>query len=156
MKKVLCRTLWIACISLAFASTSFAEDKATKEECIAKVKEAAALVKSAGVEAALAKIQDPKGQFVWKDSYVFCIDMETGLTKAHPVKPKMVGQQLKGIKDVNGKFFFVEFINVAKEKGEGWVDYMWPKPGEKVPTPKSTYVMKVDGETLVMGAGISE
>lgn len=156
MKRVTGRALWIVLICLAFAATSFAEEKATKEECIAKCKEAAAMVKSAGIDATFAKINDPKGPFVWKDSYVFCLEMESGVIKAHPIKPKLIGQMMKGLKDINGKLFFVEFINVAKEKGEGWVDYMWPKPGEKEPTPKSTYLMKVDGTTLIMGAGINK
>jgi len=150
------KALWITIICLSFTVTSFAEEKATKEECIAKVKEAAAMAKTSEAEATLAKINDPKGQFVWKDSYVFCLDMESGKVLAHPIKPKLIGQMMEGIKDVKGKLFFAEFINVAKEKGEGWVDYMWPKPGEKEPTPKSTYVMKVEGTTLVMAAGVNE
>ena len=47
-----------------------------------------------------------------------------------------------------------EFINVAKGKGAGWVDYMWPKPGEKKPSLKTTYVYKVPGESVIMAAGI--
>ncbi|MBF0377294.1 MAG: cache domain-containing protein [Desulfamplus sp.] len=154
--RVTVKALWLTIICLSFTIISFAEEKATKEECIAKVKEAAAMAKASGADATFAKINDPKGQFVWKDSYVFCIDVESGKILAHPIKPKLVGQMMKGLKDVNGKLFFVEFINVAKEKGEGWVDYMWPKPGEKEPTPKSTYVMKVEGTNLIMGAGVNE
>ncbi|MBF0229562.1 MAG: cache domain-containing protein [Desulfamplus sp.] len=150
------KALWITIICLSFTVTSFAEEKATKDECIAKVKEAVEMAKALGAEATFAKLNDPKGQFVWKDSYVFCIDIESGKTLAHPIKPKLVGQMMKGLKDVKGKLFFVEFINVSKEKGEGWVDYMWPKPGEKEPTPKSTYVMKVEGTTLMMAAGVNE
>lgn len=156
MKGMISRVCWVLFISLALATTSFGEEKATKDECVAKAKEAAAMVKELGVDGAIIKINDPKGPFVWKDSYLYCIDMEFGLVKAHPIKPKLVGQMLKGLKDVNGKLFFVELINVAKEKGEGWVSYMWPKPGSKEPTPKSTYAMKVDGTNLIMCAGVNE
>ena len=86
-----------------------------------------------GIEAALQKIGDPNGPFVWKDTYVFCISADNGYVTAHPIKPKLVGKDLTGIKDINGKMFFLEFLNIAREKGEGWVSYMWPKPEEKEP-----------------------
>ncbi|MGA2936010.1 MAG: cache domain-containing protein [Syntrophobacteraceae bacterium] len=43
-----------------------------------------------------------------------------------------------------------------QKKGSGWVDYMWPKPGEKTPSLKVSYVklVKVDGEDLVLGCGV--
>ena len=143
-------------LSLWLATAVCASDRATKEECVTKAKAAAALVKEQGPEAALAKINDGTSEFTWKDTYVFVLDAETATVLAHPVTPKLIGKQLTGIKDSNGKMFFVEFINVAKEKGEGWVDYTWPKPGETTPSPKTTYVYKVQGTNLVMAAGVYE
>ncbi|MGA2940376.1 MAG: cache domain-containing protein [Syntrophobacteraceae bacterium] len=130
-----------------------AEEKATKEECTAKCKEAAALIKDIGLEAALAKIQDANGPFVWKDSYVFVIDFD-GKVLAHPVTPNLVGKVMSGLKDVNGKMFVNEYIAVANTPGEGWVDYMWPKPNEKTPSPKTTYVCRVPGLPIMTLAGI--
>jgi signal transduction histidine kinase len=49
-----------------------------------------------------------------------------------------------------------EFIETAKTKGSGWVDYMWPKPGEKNPSKKLSYVKRTkmpDGEMVIVGAG---
>ena len=37
---------------------------------------------------------------------------------------------------------------VADTSGSGWVDYMWPKPGESVSTQKSTYVSRARLERL--------
>jgi signal transduction histidine kinase len=82
------------------------------------------------------------------------LDSETARVLAHPAVPKLVGKEQSGLKDSNGKMFFLEFLNVAKEKGEGWVDYTWPKPGEKTPSPKTTYVYKVPGMNVVIGAGV--
>ena len=48
------------------------EEKATKEECVAKCKQALKLIKEVGLEKALEKMNDLKGPFMWKDSYVFC------------------------------------------------------------------------------------
>ena len=75
---------------------------------------------------------------------------------AHPIKPGLIGKNLMAAKDLNGKTFFAEFVNKAKNEGEGWVSYMWPKPGEKKPSPKVTYVEKVPGENVAMLAGIYE
>jgi signal transduction histidine kinase len=133
---------------------ALAEEKATKEECVARVKEAATMVKEIGVEATLAKINDPNGPFQWKDSYVFCHDLE-GVMLAHP-NPKLIGKNLLGLKDASGKMHVAEYMSVAKTSGEGWVTYAWPKPGEKVGSPKVAFVYRVPGENLVLLAGIYE
>jgi len=113
------------------------------------------MVKAKGLDAALAEISNPKGPFVWKDSYVFAIDSKTGTVLAHPYKPGLVGKNLLGVKDVHGVMFFAEFVKVSNSSaGEGWVDYMWPKPGEKKPSPKETYVLKVPGQNVSVAAGI--
>lgn len=147
------QTAFVLLSMLCFAGLAIAQEKATKEECMAKCKEASKLVKKIGLEAAAEKISDKNGAFVWKDTYVFCIDLDTAKTIAH-INPKLLDKPLIGLKDVNGKMFFLEFITVAKEKGDGWVDYMWPKPGEKTPSLKSTYVYRVPGENVLVAAGI--
>ncbi len=136
------------------AAVVSAAEVATKDECVSKLKAVAALAKEQGPEAAIAKVNDPKSEFTWKDTYVFLLDAETGVTVAHPANPKLIGKKMTGLKDSNGKMFFVEFLNVANEKGEGWVDYLWPKPGATDPSPKSTYVLKIPGCNLIAGAGV--
>lgn len=137
-----------------FTGLSVAMEKATKEEVVQKCKQAAELYKTQGKDAAIKAVGDKQGQFVWKDTYVFAIDIDKKTVIAHPIKPVLVGKNLIGIKDINGKMFFAEFIKVAKTKGQGWVDYMWPKPGEKKPSPKITYVYRVPGTSVAMLAGI--
>ena len=58
----------------------------------------------------------------------------------HPIKPELDGKDLSQFKDKNGKPIFVEFSNVVKAKGSGFVDYVWPKPGFKEEVPKISYV----------------
>lgn len=60
------------------------------------------------------------------------------------------------MKDISGKMFFIEMTNIGKDKGEGWVNYMWPKTGEKKPSPKISYVYKVKDQPYIMCAGIYE
>ena len=121
---------------------------------MAKCKEAVAMIKQVGLEAGLAKIQDSKGPFVWKDSYVYVQSME-GRILAHPFVPALIGKDSLGMKDSNGKMFVNEEIEVAKS-GEGWIQYMWPKPGEKTSSSKICYVLRVPGEDAMVCAGIYE
>jgi len=48
----------------------WAEGSATKDECVIKCHEAAAMINSKGMDAAIKAISDPKGPFVWKDIFV--------------------------------------------------------------------------------------
>ncbi|MFH1137706.1 MAG: cache domain-containing protein [Pseudomonadota bacterium] len=155
MKRNVCVLLSLAAVFL-LVNLAAAQEKATKEECVAKSKEAAQMVLDKGVEEAFKAINDKSGPFVWKDSYVFCIDMEKKANVAHPINPNLIGKNMMAAKDKNGKMFFAEFINVATAQGEGWVSYMWPKPDEKTPSPKITYVYRVPGHNLLMAAGIYE
>jgi len=62
-----------------------------------------------------------------------------GITLMHSADPELETKNIIELKDANGKAFIREFAATAK-KGSGWVDYMWPKPGEKSPSKKVSYV----------------
>ncbi|MFH1137703.1 MAG: cache domain-containing protein [Pseudomonadota bacterium] len=143
----------ICCLSFTL---SFAQEKASKEECVAKAKEAAQYFLDHGLEETIKTINDLKGPFVWKDSYVFFVDMDKKANIANPVNTVLIGKNMMGLKDANGKTFAAEFIEVANTAGEGWVTYMWPKPGEKTASSKVTYVYKIPGHNLLMASGIYE
>jgi len=128
--------------------------QATKRECVAKCRQAAMMVTEKGLEAALAEINDPHGPFVWKDSYVFCYDYAQDIMAAHPIAPKLVGQCLSELKDINSKFFVAEYVHLAKTRKQGWTNYMWPKPGETTPSLKINFVYQVPQKEILMGAGI--
>jgi methyl-accepting chemotaxis protein len=72
----------------------------------------------------------------------------------HPIKPSLNGKDLSDFKDPNGKHLFNEFVKVCREKGEGFVDYMWPKPGYDKPVPKLSYVKLFKPWNWVVGTGI--
>ncbi len=140
--------------ALCLAATALAES-ATKDECVAKCKEAAKMVTDKGLDAAIAAINKKDGPFVWKDSYVFLMDLD-GKMLAHPKSPALVGTNVLEKKDMGdpGKFLFKEFVQVAKGKGEGWSEYTWANPGDPKPRPKITYIYRVPGKDLFVGAGI--
>ncbi len=72
----------------------------------------------------------------------------------HPIKPELNGKDLSENKDANGKLHFVEMAKVCKEKGKGFVQYVWPKPGGTAPVPKLSYVEFYQPWGWVVGTGI--
>ena len=72
----------------------------------------------------------------------------------HPYKPQLNGKDISENKDPNGKKLFVEFVNVCREKGQGFVDYYWPKYGADKPQPKLSFVKSFKPWNWVVGTGI--
>lgn len=105
------------------------------------VEDAAALIEKKGKDA-FADFHNAQGRFLVKDAYIFVID-PNGVELANPAFPNLEGKNVLNIKDSNNKLFVKDFFKVAENKGEGWVNYMWPKPGDSTPTQKSTFVKKV-------------
>ena len=148
---------FIVAFSLAvglLAVNAWAEESATKDECVIKCHEAAALINSKGLEAAIEEISNSKGSFVWKDSYVFLMNLD-GKMLAHPFQPELTQQDhVLLITDPTDKALFVHFVNLARKVGQGWVEYMWPKPGKNTPSKKLTYIYRVPGQDVFVGAGV--
>jgi cytochrome c len=150
MKKLL-STLLLGLSALLFSHGALAADKGTADEASALTKKAIAYLKANGKEKAFAEFNNPNGQFKDRDLYVFVFDFN-GKTLAHGTNPKLLDKNLLDLKDADGKMFVKEFVDVAKSKGKGWVDYKWPHPATKVIEAKSTYVEKVDD--MLVGCGI--
>jgi methyl-accepting chemotaxis protein len=72
----------------------------------------------------------------------------------HPYKPELNGKDLSESKDPNGKRLFVEFVKVCLEKGEGFVDYYWPKYGADKPQPKLSFVKLFKEWGWIVGTGM--
>ncbi|CAA0296036.1 methyl-accepting chemotaxis protein [Alteromonas mediterranea] len=84
----------------------------------------------------------------------FWIQDETPSMVMHPMKPALDGKDLRTFKDGNGKAFFIEMAQKVKAKGEGFVDYVWPLPGEEAPTDKISYVKAFKPWGWTVGSGI--
>jgi methyl-accepting chemotaxis protein len=72
----------------------------------------------------------------------------------HATKPELEGRDLSNEKDPNGKYIFREFARATKEKGEGFVDYMWPRAGNTKPVPKISFVKLHREWNWIIGTGI--
>ena len=152
MKKIF--VMLLVAMVLFFSINAWADELATKEECVVKCHEAAAMINSQGLDAAIAAISDQKGPFIWKDSYVFLMNLD-GKMMAHPFQPELTQKDhVLLMTDPTDKALFVHFVNLARNVGHGWVEYMWPKPGKSTPSKKLTYIYRVPNQELFVGAGV--
>ena len=59
----------------------------------------------------------------------------------HPYRKDLNGTDLTDFKDVRGTRLFVEFVKVAREKNEGFVEYYWQwKDNPDRVVPKQSFV----------------
>lgn len=72
----------------------------------------------------------------------------------HPIKPDLDGKDVTELKDPTGKRLFVEFADVVRKQGAGFVSYLWPKPGFAEPVHKISYVKGFAPWGWVIGSGI--
>jgi len=129
------------------------KDPLTTELIMKKVDEAVALLGKKG-EAAFPEFQGKDTKFIFAGTYIWIHD-QNGVMRMHPIKYKLNGKNLINLADSTGKLFFAVMNEVCEDQGSGWVDYMWPKPGEKKPSPKISYVkqVKFGDDIFVAGSG---
>jgi len=120
----------------------------------ALVNKAPALVQSQGEAAAYASFRTPDSEWWSGNTYLFAYDSDLNVL-LNPAFPKREGTNVHGQTDANGKPMHDEFMKVVRTNGSGWVDYVFPKPGESKPSRKWTYVKRVvlDGKPGLIGAG---
>ncbi|WP_318013711.1 methyl-accepting chemotaxis protein [Roseateles oligotrophus] len=101
----------------------------------------------AAAAAEIGKIRYSGSEYIWIN------DMGPRMVM-HPIKPELDGKDLTGNKDPKGKALFVEFVQVVKASGSGYVDYLWAKPGSTDPVPKRSFVMGFSPWGWVLGSGV--
>ena len=143
-------------VELCLAGNVFAQS-ATKDECVAKCKEAAQLVTDKGIDAAIAEINKKDGPFVWKDSYVFMMDLE-GKMLAHPIRPDLIGKNLLETPDKgpDKKLFFKEFVGAGEVEGRGLGRLRVAQARRGSASKKLSYIYRVPGKDVFVGAGVYE
>ncbi len=104
-------------------------------------------------DAQAAAIALIKGMRYQEKEYFWINDMHPRMVM-HAVRPELDGKDLSDTKDPTGKKLFVDFVDVVKKDKAGFVDYMWPKPGEKEPILKISYVKGFSPWGWIIGTGI--
>jgi cytochrome c len=89
------------------------------------------------------------------DVYLFVVDLR-GIVLFNAAHPNREGHDLLHERDADGKQFHHDFIDAVTRFGSGWVDYMFPKPGQSAPSVKWSYVCatRVAGVEALVGAGV--
>jgi len=146
------KILVVLAVAPFVAAVAVGQDKATAREVVAKVRQAASTLSKKGD---LASFNQKQGPWVWKDTYIFVVDCDKKVIAAHPIKPELVGQDYASLKDTKGKNFFPEgWCDAAKQPSGIWIEYWWPRPGEKEGSRKLTYGLSAKGTPYAVGAGI--
>lgn len=127
---------------------AYAADHATPDEAKAMALKAADFLKQNGPEKAFAAFDAPGGAFHDRDLYVF-VQNDNGVVEAHGTNPALIGKNLLGIKDVDGKSFVKDMVAI---KDTGWVDYKWQDPTTKLVEPKTSYMIRVGNYIVGVGA----
>jgi hypothetical protein len=146
----------LAAESEAYAKSTSKETPTMPDAIVAKVNEASALLSAEG-QAAFPKFKGKGSPFLFEGTYIWIHALKDGTMLMHPIKYKMEGKNFIGLKDKDGKRFFVTMNNLAGEKGQAWVEYMWPVPGTNEVVRKVSFVKKCtlpDGTDVVIGSGI--
>jgi cytochrome c len=143
------RFLAMLLIGLFGAGLAFAG--ASKDEAKSMVEEGVAFLNANGKEKALTEINNPKGKFVKGELYIFVYDFNANVL-AQPMNPKLVGKCLLEVPDSEGKLFRKEIVEMAKVKGEGWVDYKYKNPANNKTESKTTYFKKAGD--VILGCGV--
>ena len=142
----------LACALLATAtlgSAQAAEGGATANDATAMVKKGVDYIKANGKDKAYAEITNRSGRFRLHDLYLVVYGMD-GTVYAHGANEKMVGKNLIDLKDVDGKAFVRERVELARIKPTFWQDYKFTNPESRKIEPKSMYCERLD-ETIVCG-----
>jgi signal transduction histidine kinase len=123
---------------------------------VAFVEDAADLIRAKG-EWAFRDFAKKDSKWLKGNRYLFAYDLH-GTCLFHPVTPELIGRNIIGMRDLNGKPVIRQIVELASDPKHpyGWVHYLWMEPGEIYPEYKSSYIMRVafkGGKVLVIGSG---
>ena len=120
----------------------------TRDQAVAMVKRVEAMFKKDGPAATFKAVTAKT--FNDRDLYPFVYTLDGTDCVAHGANPALVGKNLIGLKDQDGKFLIRELSATAR-KGGGWVDYQWPNPITKMIDAKSSYVERMGNYFVGVG-----
>jgi len=123
----------------------------TTDEAYQIVEKVLESMRTNGKTATYAEINNKLGRYSDRDLYAVVYDVN-GRNVAHGAFPAMVGKDLIDAKDGAGKLYVRERLEIIKNHGKGWQDYMFTNPVTKQMEPKSMYLEKFDDVIIGCGA----
>ena len=120
---------------------------------VEQVNDAVELIQQEGEEA-FYTLRDRTSGFRFYDAYIFVLDPQ-GVMLVNVGFPDLEGTNVAPLKDRNGDFFVQQMLEIEPDDS-GWVDYLWPKPGDSAVSKKSSYLRRITvGEReYLVGAGV--
>lgn len=118
-----------------------------------RVNLACTLLQNRGKTEAFKEFMESSSSFVFLSTYIFVLD-EQGHTLVDPAFPTMAGRDLSQFRDAVGMPAIQELLRKLADHEDAWVQYLWPKPGNQLPSRKLIYARKVvlEGQTLIIGS----
>jgi signal transduction histidine kinase len=121
------------------------------EEAVRMVREGCAFHHAYGRDALIAEVNRlADGRFIDRDLYLMVVGADDSVFLAHGNNPRTLGSGPQS-KDVDGKPFVREMTEVARRRGEGWVDYKWAHPVTNEVLTKSTFVQRAGDVVVACG-----
>jgi signal transduction histidine kinase len=142
--------VWLVMCTAPLAAVA-QEKKATAAEAIAMVKKAVATIRKDGGPKAYPEINDRKGPFVVRDLYIAVYGLD-GVVRAHGGNANMIGRNLIELKDIDGKAFVRERVELARTQNSFWHEYQFTHPETKKIEPKRMYCERL--QDMVVCGGI--
>lgn len=85
----------------------------------------------------------------------FWINDMTPRMVVHPYREDLNGKDLSNYTDPEGKKVFIEMVNIVRESGDGYVEYMWQwKDDEGTILPKISYIKEFKPWGWIIGTGV--
>lgn len=151
MKSVLLALAAMVSFTAALSLNASAAEFGSADEAVAMVHQAVAYLHDNGRDQLIVEANKSKGRFVDRDLYIVIHDMQ-GKALANPVLPRMVGADISGVKDVDGKAFIHDRLVMLKTADKGWIDFKWPNSLTQKIEHRSVYFERVGD--LVFACGI--
>lgn len=149
MKRIHAMKLILVMSAALATGAAWAAEAVTSKEAEAMVKKGVAYIKANGKEKGYAEITSKQSQFTDRDLYLVVYRLD-GTPLAHGANEKMVGKNLIDLKDVDGKEFVRERVEMAKAKSSFWQDYKFTNPVSRKVEAKTMYCERLD-DTAVCG-----
>jgi cytochrome c len=149
MKRKYAMAMTMVIAGVLASSAAWADGNVTTKEAEAMVKKGVSFIKTNGKDKGYAEITSKQGQFKDRDLYLVVYGMD-GKVWAHGANEKMVGRVLIDLKDVDGKEFVKERVELGKAKASFWQDYKFTNPVTKKVDQKTMYCERLE-DTVVCG-----
>jgi cytochrome c len=112
--------------------------------------EGCAFIKANGKDKGYAEVSNKAGQFKYRDLYLVVYGMD-GTVRAHGANEKMIGKNLIDLKDIDGKAFVRERVELAKARARSGRTTSSPTPRPRRSSPRAMYCEKLDDSVVCGG-----